>query len=71
MLNDRMNLLLQRLTALGDTHRVLSSRVGGLEREREALNKLLGIERQKTIDLTRLLEATRTQLAGKEKELQR
>jgi chromosome segregation ATPase len=71
MLNERMQLLLKRINELTESNKVMSARITSLEKERDALSRLLSIERQKVVDMNRLVENTRSQLAAKEHELKR
>eukprot|EP01035_Chromulina_nebulosa_P019558 gene19558-25458_t len=63
MLNDRQQHLLNRVNELIDSSKVLSTRVTSLERERDALSKLLTTERQRSADMTKLVESVRAQMA--------
>lgn len=71
MLNERMQLLLKRINEITESNKIMSNRISSLEKERDALSRLLGIERQKVVDMSKLVENTRSQLAAKEHELKR
>lgn len=66
-----MQMLMKRVSDLSESGKVMSSRIVTYERERDALQHTLGVEKQKSFDMTRLVENARSQLAAKENELNR
>ena len=71
MLNERVQMVLKRATAAADANKILSSRLLSVERERDAMRALVGVERQKSTEMGQLAEAARVQAATKDLQLQR
>lgn len=71
MLNERLAILLKRATAATDSNKVLTSRLGSLERERDTLRGLLDLERHKVQEVMKVAEATKMEAVQKEMELKR
>jgi hypothetical protein len=71
MLHERVTMLLKRATAASDSSKVLSTRLAAVERERDAMRAVAGLERQKASDLTSVVELSRAQAATANAQLNR
>ncbi len=71
MLNERVQMVIKRATAAADANKILSSRLLSTERERDAMRSLVSVERQKSTDLSSLVEAARVTAATKDIQLQK
>ena len=71
MLNERINQTIQRATATSEANSILTSRLNEVEREKDAVRFLIGIERQRAAEMGQVAEAARVQAATKEMQLQR
>lgn len=71
MLNERVALVINRATAAVESNKALSAQLGAMERERNAVRQLLQAEKQRAAEMGQIVEATRTQLATKDIQLQR
>lgn len=63
MLHERITMLLKRATSASDANKVLSTRLASVERERDTMRALAGIEKQKASDLASVVELARAQTA--------
>lgn len=71
MLNERISLIISRATAATDANKALQTRLTAVERERDAVRSLMGIERQRAAEMGQVAEAARSQAVAKEIQLQR
>ena len=71
MLNERINMIIKRAGAATDANKMLTSRLGSVERERDAVRAMVGIERQRASELSHVAEAARVDAATKELHIQR
>ena len=71
MLNERVNMILKRAGAATEANKLLTSRLSSVERERDAVRTLVGIERQRATDLSHIAESARVEAATKELHIQR
>lgn len=71
MLNERINMIIRRAGAATEANKLLTGRLGAVERERDAVRALVGVERQRTADLAHVAEAARVEAAAKDMHLQR
>ena len=71
LLNERLQHLMKRVNATGESNKILNSRLISVERERDALARLIGMERQKALDMSKVVESVRYQMADKDLELQK
>ena len=71
MLNERINMIIKRAGAATEANKLLTGRLGTVERERDAVRALVGIERQRAADMGHLAESARAESASKELHLQR
>jgi len=63
MLNERVQMIIKRASSATDANRLLSQRLAGIERERDAMRSIVNSERQRVTELEQLTEAARTQTA--------
>jgi hypothetical protein len=71
MLNERINMIIKRAGAATEANKLLTGRLGTVERERDAVRALVGIERQRANELGHVAEAARVEAATKELQIQR
>ncbi len=71
MLNERINLIITRATSATEANKALQARLSVVERERDAVRSLIGIERQRAIEMGQVAQAARTQAATMDMQLQR
>mmetsp|Transcript_2324 Transcript_2324/g.3663 ORF Transcript_2324/g.3663 Transcript_2324/m.3663 type:complete len:1405 (+) Transcript_2324:94-4308(+) len=71
MLNERVNMIIKRAGAATDANKLLTSRLGSVERERDAVRALVGLERQRASEMGHIAETARAQAATKELQIQR
>jgi hypothetical protein len=71
MLNERINMIIKRAGAATEANKMLTGRLSAVERERDAVRALVGIERQRASDLGHIAEAARVDAATKELHIQR
>lgn len=71
LLTERNQLVIKRAAATNEANKVLTTRLSTVERERDAVRSLVNVERQKTSDLTQMMEVTRSQLLHKDLQLGR
>ena len=64
-------MLLKRATSASDATKVMSARLANVERERDAMRAVAGIEKQKTSDLLTVVELSRAQAATASAQLSR
>lgn len=66
MLNERLTILMKRATAATESNKVLTSRLGSIERERDGLRSLIDLEREKCRDLMKIAEMAKMEAVSKE-----
>jgi transcription elongation factor len=71
LLNERINMIIRRAGAATEANKLLTGRLGAVERERDAVRALVGIERQRAADMTHVAEAARVEAATREMHIQR
>lgn len=71
MLNERLQMLMKRVESTNDSNKVLYSKLQSLEKERDSLSRLMGIERQRVSEMGQVVEVVRSQMADKEIQLQK
>ena len=71
MLTERMQLVIKRAASATDANKVLSTRLSAVERERDAVRAMIGLERQKASDMSQIVEVARSQLIDKDLMLNR
>lgn len=71
MLNERLSIIMKRATASNDSNKVLTTRLGSVERERDGLRSLLDMERQKAQDMLKMAEMTKIESVNKDLIIQR
>lgn len=71
MLTERVAALLKRAAAAADATKVMSTRLAAVERERDAMRALAGMERQKATELSSVVEISRAQAATASAQLNR
>ena len=71
MLHERVTMLLKRATAAADASKVMGTRLAAVERERDAMRSVAGLERQKAVDLSSVVELSRAQAATANAQLNR
>jgi hypothetical protein len=71
MLNERLSILMKRATAASDANQVLTSRLSSVEKERDGYRSLVEMERQKTMEMTKIAEIAKIETANKELLLQK
>lgn len=71
MLNERINMIIKRASAATEANKLLTGRLGAVERERDAVRALVGIERQRAADMSHIAESARVESATKELHIQR
>ncbi len=71
MLHERVTMLLKRATAATDSTKVMATRLAAVERERDAMRSIAGIEKQKSSDLESVVELSRAQAATAAAQLDR
>ncbi len=71
MLNERINMIIKRAGAATEANKLLTGRLGAVERERDAVRALVGIERQRASDMSHIAESARVEAATKELHIQR
>jgi chromosome segregation ATPase len=71
LLNDRNAVIMKRASAANEANKVLTSRLSGVEKERDALRALIEVERQRSMDMTKIAETARIEAATKDIQLQR
>lgn len=71
MLNERINMIIKRAGAATEANKLLTGRLGSVERERDAVRALVGIERQRASEMSHIAESARVDAATKELYIQR
>ena len=71
MLNERLTIVMKRASAAQENSKLLTSRLSGVERERDTLRAVVEVERQRAADMARLAETARIESATKDIHLQR
>ncbi len=71
MLNERLTIVMKRAAASAEANKVLTSRLGSVEKERDAMRAIVEIERQRAADMMKVAEVARIDAATKDIHLQR
>lgn len=71
MLNERLTIVMKRASSAQENSKVLTARLGSVERERDGLRAVLEMERQRALDMSKLAETARIEAATKEIHIQR
>jgi hypothetical protein len=71
MLNERLSVIMKRASAATDANKILTTRLGSLERERDALRSLINMERTKTADMLKIAEMAKLEATNKDIRIQR
>jgi hypothetical protein len=71
MLNERLTIVMKRASAAQENSKLLTSRLSGVERERDTLRAVVEVERQRAADMGKIAETVRIEAATKDLHLQR
>jgi predicted nuclease with TOPRIM domain len=71
MLNERVTMVMKRASASADANKILSSRLVSVERERDAMRTLVGVERQRATEMSQVAATARMAAASKDIAVQR
>lgn len=64
-------MIIKRAGAATEANKLLTGRLGSVERERDAVRALVGIERQRASEMSHIAESARVEAATKELHIQR
>lgn len=71
MLNERLTIVMKRAAASAEANKVLTARLGSVEKERDAMRAIVEVERQRAADMMKVAEVARIDAATKDIQHQR
>jgi hypothetical protein len=71
MLNERLTIVMKRAAASAEMNKVLTTRLGTVEKERDAMRAIVEVERQRAADMMKVAEVARIDASTKDIQMQR